>query len=79
MKKEKKAELTPEQRKAKLLKAAAAFVAVIFAIIGAVLAHFLVENWLHFTVVWQQIGSLFIGAAVFGLFGLTISPMVIGV
>lgn len=79
MKKEKKAELTPEQRRAKLLKAAALFVAVIFAIIGAVLAHFLVENWLHFTVVWQRIGALFIGAAVFGLFGLTISPMVIGI
>ena len=35
MKREKNAELTPEQRKAKLLKAAAAFVAVIFAIIGS--------------------------------------------
>ena len=79
MKREKRAELTPEQQKAKLLKAAALCVAVIFAIIGAVLSHFLVENWLHYTEVWQWIGTLFIGAAVFGLFGLTISPMVIGV
>lgn len=79
MKREKKAELTPEQRRAKLLKAAALLVAVIFAIIGAVLSHFLVKNWLYYTEVWQWIGALFIGAAVLGLFGLIISPMVIGV
>lgn len=80
MMKEKRPEMTKEEKQRKLLKAAALLVSVIFAMIGAVLAHLLAKNWLGFTEaeIWQWIGSIVIGGCVFGLFGLMISPMVIG-
>ena len=76
--KKEKRELTKEEKRERLLKAAALFVSFLFAIIGAVLAHVLSVNWLHFEVGWQWLGTLFIGGFALGLFGLLISPMVIG-
>ena len=79
MKKEKQRELTPEEKQARRLKAAALFVALNFAIIGAALAHVLAKYWLGFTDdIWKWLGSLLIGGFAFGIFGLLISPMVIG-